>query len=62
VADARQKTAPLSTVPRAGYETFEISGTGPWAGPPPLALTMSYDEITAHDELRSQKQGSSTRG
>jgi hypothetical protein len=57
VADARQKTAPLSTVPRAGYETFEVSGTGPWEGPPQLALGMSYDEITGYEELRSRAQG-----
>jgi hypothetical protein len=57
VADGRQKTVPLSTVPRADYETFEVSGTGPWAGPPQLALGMSYDEITAYDELRSRAQG-----
>lgn len=57
VADARQKTVPLSTVPRAGYETFEVSGAGPWEGPAQLALEMSYDEITGYEELRSRAQG-----
>ena len=56
-ADGRQKTAPLSTVTRADYETFEVSGTGLWEGLPQLALGMSYDEITAYDELRSRAQG-----
>ncbi len=46
VADALQKTAPLSTVQRAGYETFEVSGAGPWLGAPEPALATSYDEIT----------------
>ena len=57
VADARDKNAALSTVQRAGYETFEISGAGPWAGRPPLALGMSYDDLAACDESRSRFQG-----
>jgi hypothetical protein len=54
VADAPQ-SVPLSAAVRAGYETFEVSGGGAWAGPAPLTLAMSYDEITAYDELRSHK-------
>lgn len=57
VADARQRAAALSTVQRSGYETFEISGAGPWAGPPQLSPAMSYDDITGYDELRSRFQG-----
>jgi hypothetical protein len=57
VADARQKTAALSTVQRPDYETFEVSCTGPWAGPPQLALGMSYDDLTRYDEQRSRFQG-----
>jgi hypothetical protein len=57
VADAQQKTAALSTVQRGGYEAFEISGAGPWATPPQPPLAMTYDEITAYDEMRSMKQG-----
>ncbi|MGH7437532.1 MAG: hypothetical protein ACRENE_17790 [Polyangiaceae bacterium] len=57
VADARQKTVALSTVQRPDYETFSISGAGPWAGPPALSVGMSYDQITAFDELRSRFQG-----
>src|SRR5258708_37091767 len=57
VADAAQKAAALSKVQRAGYETVGISGAAPWAGPPPLSLSATYDAITAHDEQRSRFQG-----
>ena len=54
--DARQKKAAVSTLSRADYEVFAASGAGAWAGPPQLTLGMSYDEVTAYEEQRSQRQ------
>jgi hypothetical protein len=53
LAAARLTTAALSKVQRAGYGTFALAGTGPWAGPPTLSVDMSYDEIAGYEDQRS---------
>jgi hypothetical protein len=57
VADARNKSAAVSTVRRADYEVFGIEGAGPWSGPTPLALSMGYDDMASSYEQRSSKSG-----
>jgi hypothetical protein len=57
VADARNKSAPLSTVKRADYEVFDIEGAGPWTGPTALALSMGYDDMADSYEQRASKGG-----
>lgn len=57
VADARSKSAAVSTVRRADYEVFDIEGAGPWTGPATLALSMGYDDMAASYEQRASKSG-----